>query len=76
MVGNKLTESNYIDENFVTVLSVCATEAIKTFKVNDKSGLYAWAFSRGTLVSKLKKQIKDEDSNREEGGKYPCYQII
>jgi hypothetical protein len=51
MVSNKLTKSNYIDENFVTVLSVCATEAIKTFKVNDKSGLYAWAFSRGTFVT-------------------------
>ncbi len=66
MVSNKLTESSFIDENFVTVLSVCATEAIKTFKVNDKSGLYAWAFSRGTLVSRLKKQGKDDDSDREE----------
>jgi uncharacterized protein len=67
MVSNKLTESSFIDETFVTVLSVCATEAIKTFKVNDKSGLYAWAFSRGTLVSRLKKQDKDGDSDREEG---------
>ncbi len=65
MVSNKLTESSFIDENFVTVLSVCATEAIKTFKVNDKSGLYAWAFSRSTLVSRLKKQDKDGDSDRE-----------
>jgi hypothetical protein len=39
-------------------LSVCAKEAIKTFKVNDKSGLYAWAFSRSTLVSRLKNKIK------------------
>jgi uncharacterized protein len=72
MVSNKLTESSFIDENFVTVLSVCATEAIKTFKVNDKSGLYAWAFSRGTLVSRLKKQGKDEcDNNREEKENIP-----
>ena len=33
---------------------------MKTFKVSDKSGLYAWASSRSTLVSRLKKQIEDE----------------
>jgi uncharacterized protein len=53
-------------------LSVCAKEAIKTFKVNDKSGLYAWAFSRSTLVSRLKKQDKDGDSNREEEENIPA----
>lgn len=61
MIRNKLTESSFIDENFVTVLSDSAIEAIKTFKVNDKSGLYAWAFSRSTLASRLKKQSKAEN---------------
>ena len=47
------------------VLSDTATEAIKTSKVNDKSGLYVWAFSRSTLVSRLKKQNKDDINTKE-----------
>jgi DNA helicase HerA-like ATPase len=60
MVSNNLTESSFIDENFVKILSETAIESIKTFKVNDKSGLYAWANSRSTLVSRLKKKIEVE----------------
>jgi uncharacterized protein len=67
MVSNNLTDSSFIDENFVKLLSESAMESIKTFKVNDKSGLYAWAYSRSSLVDRLKKQIEtecmEEDSN-------------
>ncbi len=60
MVSNNLTDSSFIDENFVKTLCETATESIRTFKVNDKSGLYAWANSRNTLLSRLKKQIEAE----------------
>jgi hypothetical protein len=50
MISNKLTESSFIDENFVMVLSDTVTEAIKTFKVNDKSGLYAWLLAEVILL--------------------------
>ena len=49
MINNKLTESSFIDETFVTVLSSCATEAMKNFRISDKSGLYAWSSSRVLL---------------------------
>jgi translation elongation factor EF-Ts len=50
MISNKLTESSFIDENFVMVLSDTVTEAIKTFKVNDKSGLYVWLLAEVILL--------------------------
>jgi hypothetical protein len=72
MMINKLTESSFVDENFVKILSESAMEALKTFKISDKSGLYAWGSSRSTLASRIKKQIieetessdKDLDSNQ------------
>ena len=68
MINNKLTESSFIDENFVTVLSSYATDAMKTFRISDKSGLYAWSSSRGTLASRLKKQSMDDnnENNKEQ----------
>ncbi|HEX7142858.1 MAG TPA: DUF87 domain-containing protein, partial [Nitrososphaeraceae archaeon] len=41
MTQNNLNESSFIDENFVQILSISAIEAMKTFKVSDKAGLYA-----------------------------------
>ena len=69
MVSSNLTESSFIDETFVTVLCASATDAMKTYRISDKSGFYSWASSRSTLVSRLKKQSKD-DGNRER--KYHC----
>jgi DNA helicase HerA-like ATPase len=60
MMVNKLTESSFVDENFVKILSESGMEALKTFKISDKSGLYAWASTRSTLTSRIKKQIIEE----------------
>jgi DNA helicase HerA-like ATPase len=60
MIINKLSESSYIDENFVNLLNTTAMEALKTFKISDKSGLYAWASSRNSLLNRIKKQIVEE----------------
>ncbi len=61
MTQNNLNESSFIDENFVQILSISAIEAMKTFKVSDKAGLYAWASSRDTLRGRL--QQKNDKSN-------------
>ena len=61
MSQNNLNESSFIDENFVQILSISAIEAMKTFKVSDKAGLYAWASSRDTLRGRL--QQKNDKSN-------------
>jgi uncharacterized protein len=66
MGQNNLNESSFIDENFVQILSISAIEAMKTFKVSDKAGLYAWASSRDTLRGRLqqkKKDITNKDNN-------------
>jgi uncharacterized protein len=62
MTQNNLNESSFIDENFVQILSISAIEAMKTFKVSDKAGLYAWASSRDTLRGRLQ-QKKNYDKN-------------
>jgi DNA helicase HerA-like ATPase len=66
MAQNNLNESSFIDENFVQILSISAIEAMKTFKVSDKAGLYAWASSRDTLRGRLqqkKNDITNKDNN-------------
>jgi uncharacterized protein len=56
MIENSLTEANFIDENFVDILCEVEVNAMKTFRVNDKASLYAWATTRETLKSRLKKR--------------------
>ncbi len=48
-----------IDEDFVAYLDQRATEAVVEFKVSEKSGLYSWATTRGTLHETLAR-AKDE----------------
>jgi hypothetical protein len=48
-----------IDEDFVAYLDRKATEAVVEFKVSEKSGLYSWATTRGTLHETLAR-AKDE----------------
>ena len=64
MTQNNLIESSFIDEKFVQILSMSAIEAMKTFKVSDKAGLYAWASSRDTLRGRLK-QKKNDTTNKD-----------
>ena len=63
---NALSESQEIDEAFVKYIDAKATETMETFKVHDKSGLYAWATTRSTLLELLKK--KQEEEKKEVGG--------
>ncbi|MGI9011271.1 MAG: ATP-binding protein [Nitrososphaeraceae archaeon] len=63
MTQNNLNESSFIDENFVQILSISAIETMKTFKVSDKAGLYAWASSRDTLRGRLQQKKNYDKSN-------------
>jgi hypothetical protein len=63
MGQNKLNESSFIDDNFVQILSTSAIEAMKTFKISDKAGLYAWASSRDTLRGRLIQRKNDNDND-------------
>lgn len=69
MTQNKLNDSSYIDENFVQILSTSAIEAMKTFKISDKAGLYAWASSRDTLRGRLiqRKNDNGKDDSKKNG---------
>ena len=70
MSQNNLNESSFIDENFVQILSISAIEAMKTFKISDKAGLYAWASSRDTLEGRLIQMKNDngkDDSKNNNG---------
>jgi len=63
MTQNNLNESSFIDEKFVQILSMSAIEAMKTFKVSDKAGLYAWASSRDTLRGRLQQKKNEGERN-------------
>jgi DNA helicase HerA-like ATPase len=63
---NSLSENQEVNENFVKFIDAKATETVETFKVHDKSGLYAWATTRSTLLEILKK--KQEEEKKEVGG--------
>ncbi len=47
------TEHMEIDTDFVDLLDAKAREAVATFQIHDKSALYAWATTRGTLKKVL-----------------------
>jgi DNA helicase HerA-like ATPase len=63
---NALSEGQEINEDFVKYIDAKAIESMETFKVHDKSGLYAWATTRSTLLEILKK--KQEEEKKEVGG--------
>lgn len=49
-----MTEAQYVDETFVHVLCQTASDAMQTYKINEKAGLYAWATSRDRLIDRIK----------------------
>ena len=65
MSESKLLESSFIDQNFVEILSKSATSAMKTYKVSDRAGLYAWASSRDTLLGRIKTKRDGNGSSDE-----------
>jgi len=65
MDKNGLIENQEVDEKFVKFIDAIATQAVEKFKVHDKSGLYAWATTRSTILDIIKKR---EEEKKEAGG--------
>ena len=61
-----LSENQKVTEEFVHYIDQVATDAMEQFKVNEKSGLYAWATTRNNIRDILKKG--QEEESRETGG--------
>jgi len=55
-----LSENQKISEDFVHYLDQTATEAVEQFKVHDRSGLYAWATTRSSILDIIKKGQEEE----------------
>lgn len=53
-----LTDSRPIDELFIKELDEWGRVAVDEFKISDRSGVYAWATSRLTLLDNLKRAEK------------------
>ena len=51
-----LSENQEVSEEFVSQIDEVSRNAMETFRVNDKSGLYAWATTRNTISDLFKKR--------------------
>ena len=51
-----LSENQEVEEEFVNYISEVAAQAVEQFKVHDKSGLYAWATTRNSIIDLIKKR--------------------
>lgn len=56
-----LSENQEVSQDFVTFIDETARNAMETFRVNDKAGLYAWATTRTSMLDLFKKREKDRD---------------
>jgi len=61
-----LSENQEVNEDFVRYIDQIAIETIEEFKVHEKSGLYAWATTRTSLIDRIKKRHEKEE--KETGG--------
>lgn len=61
-----LSENQEVTEEFIKYLDPIALETVQTFKVHEKSGLYAWATTRNALAETIKK--RHEEEQKEVGG--------
>ena len=55
-----LVENQQVDEGFVNHIAEIASSTVEEFKVHDKSGLYAWATTRNTIIDVIKKGHQKE----------------
>ncbi len=55
-----LVENQQVDESFVNQIAEIASSTVEEFKVHDKSGLYAWATTRNTIIDVIKKGRQKE----------------
>jgi DNA helicase HerA-like ATPase len=51
-----LSENQEVSEDFVSKIDEVSRNAMETYRVNDKSGLYAWATTRSTIADLFKKR--------------------
>lgn len=61
-----LSENQKVNEDFVSYIDKIATETVTQLKVHDKSGLYAWATTRSSILDIIKKS--EEEETKETGG--------
>jgi DNA helicase HerA-like ATPase len=61
-----LSENQKVNEDFVSYIDQVATETVEQLKVHDKSGLYAWATTRSSILDIIKKN--QEEETKETGG--------
>jgi len=58
-----LSENQHVTEDFVHYVDQIASETVEQFKVHDKSGLYAWATTRKSIIDIIdKSQEKETES--------------
>src|SRR4030066_2044331 len=55
-----LSENQEVSEEFVLHIDEVSRNAMETFRVNDKSGIYAWATTRNTISVLFKKRGEKE----------------
>jgi len=60
MEKHGLSENREVDEHFVRYIDQIAIETIQEFKVHEKSGLYAWATTRTTIIDRIKRKHEKE----------------
>ena len=58
---NGLGENQEVSEDFIRCIDEVGQNAMETFKVNDKAGLYAWATTRSTVLDLFKKRQENID---------------
>jgi DNA helicase HerA-like ATPase len=58
--SRELTDSRPIDEEFIKQLDEWGRAAVEEFKISDRSGVYAWATSRLSLLDNLKRAEKEK----------------
>jgi DNA helicase HerA-like ATPase len=56
-----LSENQQITEEFAHYIHQIATETVEQFKVHDKSGLYAWATTRDSIIDVMHKSQEREE---------------
>jgi DNA helicase HerA-like ATPase len=55
-----LSENQRVTEEFVLHIDGVAREAIEEFKIHEKSGLFAWATTRNSIIDRIRKGQKKE----------------
>jgi DNA helicase HerA-like ATPase len=60
-----LSQNQRVTEDFVHYVDKLATETVEQFKVHDKSGLYAWATTRNSILDMIR---ESREETKETGG--------